>query len=606
MTTSAVCGVFRKVGRMPVLGKGCMKMRIAQKSICPTADGRRRLRDGLARFRREEDGSLIIFGLFAFVMMLLLAGVALDLMRFEERRTVLQNTIDRATLAAADLQQTLDPKAVVKDYFEKAGLAPPEDDDIIVTEGSLTDYRKVQVNVAQNMDTWFMELVGVDMLSTAAASTAEESVGQIEISLVLDVSGSMNSNSRLTNLKPAARSFVDQIFDSAEDGKVSISIIPYATQTSIGDGLASYFNMTAEQTDSTCIEFESAKGDFGTTALSFGFGPTDRVYQRNGHFDPFYKASPPSLTNCPTAVERDILPFSGDRDALKTYITNLTAQGNTSIDIGMKWGSALLDPSMQGVVDGMIADGDLPGAFAGRPFEFSDADALKILVIMTDGENTTEYRLRNNTASPTKYYDEGTSRLVRNPWYRTNSSTSDDYSLSQYSWWDAGRNQYWIAALDQWRSTAYGDGSTTTTTCGKRSCTTTTTNDPGYTGTPTSVPMTWQQVWKDMSITYLSDNIIYGAYDSSTTRNNWRPGSVTNPEVNSYINSAKDDLTLDMCSAAKNNGIRIYTIAFEAPTGGQQLLESCQNAGYYAVEGLDINDAFAGIVNSINKLRLTQ
>ena len=49
----------------------------------------------------------------------------------------------------------------------------------------------------------------------------------------------------------------------------------------------------------------------------------------------------------------------------------------------------------------------------------------------------------------------------------------------------------------------------------------------------------------------------------------------------------------------------IYTIAFEAPTQGQNLLESCQNAGYYAVEGLDINDAFAGIVNSINKLRLT-
>jgi len=74
---------------------------------------------------------------------------------------------------------------------------------------------------------------------------------------------------------------------------------------------------------------------------------------------------------------------------------------------------------------------------------------------------------------------------------------------------------------------------------------------------------------------------------------------------NTYIASAKDGMTRDVCDAAKANGIRIYTIAFEAPTQGQNLLESCQNAGYYAVEGLDINDAFAGIVNSINKLRLT-
>jgi Flp pilus assembly protein TadG len=564
-----------------------------------------RARAALGRFRREEEGSLIIFGLFAFVMMLLLAGVSLDLMRFEERRTTLQNTIDRASLAAADLQQTLDPKDVVKDYFAKAGLTPPADENIIVTQGMLSDYRKVEIKVSEQMPTWFMALVGVKTLSTPAASTAEESVGQIEISLILDISGSMNSNNRLKNLKPAAKSFVDQIFDSAEADKVSISIIPYATQVAISDDLASYFNMTAEHTYSNCIEFNPSAGDFDTTAVSFGFGASDRVYQRNGHFDPFYKASPPSLTNCPTETERQVLPFSGDRNQLKTYINNLTAEGNTSIDIGMKWGAALLDPSMQGVVDGMIDDGDLPSAFSDRPYSYDDNDALKIIVLMTDGENTTEYRLRNNTTS-NPYYDEGQSLLVRNPYYRTNGTSSDDWSINQYSLWDAAKHQYYIFAQGIWRNQAWGDGSTSTTTCDKKGkCTTTTTKDPGYVSSPTSVPMTWQDVWHDMSIYYFSDNIIYGAYSNSTQRNQWRPASVSNPKANTYIDNAKDGITLDICSAAKTEGIRIYTIAFEAPTGGQQLLESCQNAGYYAVEGLDINDAFAGIVNSINKLRLT-
>lgn len=573
------------------LGKGFVMSMIAPEEICVTAAASpdlRALRRAFGRFRREEDGSLLIFGLFAFVMMLLLAGVSLDLMRFEERRTVLQNTIDRASLAAADLQQTLDPKDVVRDYFQKAGLKPPAPEDIIVTEGTLSDYRKVEISVSEEMPTWFMALVGVKTLSAPASSTAEESVGQIEISLILDVSGSMNSGNRLTNLKPAAKSFVDQIFDSAEDDKVSISIIPYATQVSIGDDLASYFNLTVEHNYSTCIEFEASKGDFDTTAVSFGTGPSDRIYQRNGHFDPFYRASPPNLTNCPTEPERNVLPFSGDRNQLKTFIDNLTAEGNTSIDIGMKWGSALLDPSMQGVVDGMIASGDLPGAFSERPYAYDDKDALKIIVLMTDGANTTEYRLRNNTTS-NPYYDEGVSLLVRNPWYRTNGSSSDDWSRNQYSLWDASKNKYYIFAQSAWRTEAWGDKS----------------GDPGYSGSPTSIPMTWPDVWSDMSIYWFADNLIYKAYGSSSLRNKWRPASTSNPQANTYINSAKDGLTLDICGAAKAQGVRIFTIAFEAPTAGQQLLSQCQNSGYYAVEGLDINDAFSGIVNSINKLRLT-
>ncbi len=557
--------------------------------VAPATEPRRRaLHAAFGRFRREEDGSLLIFGLFAFVMMLLLAGVALDLMRFEERRTTLQNTIDRASLAAADLQQTLNPKDVVRDYFQKAGLKPPAPEDIIVTQGTLSDYRKVEIKVSEEMPTWFMALVGVKTLSTPASSTAEESVGQIEISLILDVSGSMNSNSRLTNLKPAAKNFVDKIFDSAEDDKVSISIIPYATQVSISDDLASYFNLTAEQTDSTCIEFDASKGDFDTTAVSFGSNPTDRIYQRNGHFDPFYKASPPRLMNCAPEADRHIMPFSGNRDKLKTFINNLSAEGNTSIDIGMKWGSALLDPSMQGVVDGMIAAGDLPGAFSERPYAFDDSEALKIIVLMTDGANTTEYRLRNNTTS-NPYYDEGPSLLYRNKYYLENSSTSDDWLKDQYSLYNPSTHKYYSFKKSAWRDKPWGDM----------------TGDAGFSGSPQAVEMTWQEVWSKMSIYYFSDEIIYRAYGSSSMRNKWRPASTSNPEVNTYIDNAKDALTLDICDAAKAQGIRIYTIAFEAPTEGQQLLNACQNAGYYAVEGLDINDAFAGIVNSINKLRLT-
>ncbi|PQV59055.1 Flp pilus assembly protein TadG [Defluviimonas denitrificans] len=549
----------------------------------------------LERFRREEEGSLLIFGLFCFVIMLMLAGVALDLMRFEERRTVLQNTIDRAALAAADLQQTLPPKEVVKDYFRKAGLKPPTDDQITVVNGNNGSSRKVSIAVAETVPTWFMKMAGVSSLSAPGISTAEESVGQIEISLILDVSGSMNSSSRLTNLKPAAKSFVDQMFDSTEADKITISIIPYATQVSLSDNLMSYFNVTNEHASSNCIEFEPSKGDFTTTSVSFGFGLFDRVYQRNGHFDPFYKASPPRLFNCAPDADREILPFSSDRDELKTFIDGLQAEGNTSIDLGMKWGAALLDPSMQGVVNSMADKGDLPDTTRGRPYAYTNGQVMKIIVLMTDGANTTEYKLRDA-------YDHNFSQVWRNMSYADGSNTINS-DVDQYSFYDPSKKKWYVPALDQWLDHAWGNS--TYTSCSKWSCTTK--NEPGYNGKDDAAfPLTWPEVWERISIYYLSDNIIAKAYGSSA-RNKWRPGSTSNPEVNTYVYSAKDDQTRALCDAAKAQDVRIYTIAFEAPWQGQQLLSQCasSDASHYEVEGLDIEDAFSGIVQSINKLRLT-
>lgn len=567
----------------------------------------RSLMKAISRFRKEEDGSLLIFGLFAFIMMLMLAGVSLDLMRFEERRTTLQNTIDRAALAAADRQQTLAPKEVVKDYFRKAGLTPPKDEDIIVTEGAFGSSRKVEIKMSESMNTWFMKMVGIDELETPAASTAQESVDQIEISLVLDVSGSMNSNNRLKNLKPAAKNFVDQMFDTSEPGKISISIVPYATQVSMSDDLASYFDLTSEHTFSNCIEFRDDEGDFDTPAVTLKGAIPGRTYQQNAHFDPFYRASPPVLMNCPdnaTLSNRQILPFSGDRTQLKNYIEALTADGNTSIDVGMKWGAALLDPSMQPVVSGMIGDGVRPAAFGDRPYAYDDPDnkfGLKIIVLMTDGANTTEYRIRNSTdQSPS--YEEGPSLLHRNLYYTENSSSSDDFSINQYSLWDESRGKYYLFRYDSWRDEPYGAKS----------------GDYGY-----NVPagsgakdyhMTWQEVWARMSVYYFADYIVKDAW-GSWQRNKWRPASVSEPIATTYINNEKDSRTKDICDAAKDpsRGVIIYSIAFEAPMDGQTLLKDCASASrdghgnnYFQVDGqTGIENAFAGIANAINKLRLT-
>ena len=77
----------------------------------------------LVKFTRDESGSMTPFTMMMFFLMLLIGGLAVDVMRHERTRVRLQQTLDNSVLAAAARSQTLDPEHVVEDYFEKAGLS---------------------------------------------------------------------------------------------------------------------------------------------------------------------------------------------------------------------------------------------------------------------------------------------------------------------------------------------------------------------------------------------------------------------------------------------------------------------------------------------------
>ncbi len=570
----------------------------------------------LSRFRREEDGSLLIFGLFCFVCMLFLAGVALDLMRFEDRRTVQQNTIDRAILAAADLDQKDNCSDVVKDYFKKAGLTTPKDSDIKCNQGTLGEWRTAQACSVEQMPTWFMTAWNIKTMQTPACGTAEERAGNVEISLVLDVSGSMDSNNRLINLKPAAKAFIDQMFDTVEDDHLSINLITYSTQAAAGPDLYKYFYTTGEHSSSTCLDF--ATPDYASAAMRVKATPVgspplpvEVPYKQTGYFEPFHTTMNTSgsfdennwLTECPSDTKepwRKTLAFSGDRSALKSRIDSLVASGNTSIDIGMKWGAGLLDPGMNSVVRALNAEGKVQSEFTSRPYAYTDAEVLKVIVLMTDGENTTEYRLK------TAFDGNGTDNTVdptdKRLWVNSSAAYASVTDLRKYSFYDANHsgNKYFRFVDNTWQSQPWGY------------------NQSDISGTDYTTQMEWPDVWKVMSVGYFADNVIckaygtnsYGGYSSSacqTERDKWRV-SASNPMTLSKIAyTTKDTNTLSACTAAKAQGVMVFTIGFEAPTNGQTLLKSCASspAHFYSVAGLNIQTAFKSIAQSINKLRLT-
>lgn len=526
---------------------------------------------------------MMIFALVVFIGMLVGAGMAVDFMRYEANRSRMQATLDRATLAAAALNQPLDAEAVVIDYFAKSGLENYTLD-VEVDEG--LNYKTVTASVTTDLGTYFLNMVGIDILTAAASGTAEERIQNVEISLVLDVSGSMGSYSRLTNLKSAAKEFVSTLLEASDTDTVSISIVPYNANVVVGARLAQEYTITDEHSYNTCVRFAAA--DFQSAALD----PSAAI-ERLAHFDYSTSSGTSPINNpwCDDDDTRSILAFSTDENDLDDRIDDLFADGNTAADVGMKWGVALLDPSSQSVLNGLIDSGDANAALAGRPVSYDENDTIKVVVLMTDGQNTSQYDIKAARKSG-----------LSDVWIDTEATGSDKYSV-----WDDDYEAYYYPHDGSWNDEPLGAGTVTDTvvTCtwkkkGKKLKWVCTEEEVEVEGESTAYNLTYPELWNTFSTRYVG-SYLYGW--SSSMNSNFRYSYET------FVDGDEsDDRLLDICTAAKNAGITVFTIGFEAPSHGQNIMESCasSSAHYYDVDGLEITDAFNAIAATMQKLKLVQ
>ncbi len=580
-----------------------------------------RIRSRLNAFVGEEDGALYLFGMFTFLMMLVICGVAVDYMRYESVRTKLQNTTDNAVLAAADMSQDLDGAAIVADHFDKAGLSAylssnPDHE-------STANSRKKTAEAELPLDTYFLKLLDTDTLTAIAQATAEETIGDIEISMVLDVSGSMRG-SKLTAMQEAANTFLTTVFDDTDEGRLTVSIIPYAEQVSVGAGLlGGYANVTEEHDYSNCVEW--AADDYLTTAV-----PDTMTLTRAGHFDPSndkYRAAddnPFNYYTCPIEESREIFPLSSNEQGLKDFVNNLEADGWTATDTGIKWGVTLLDPASQQTVENVALpvdpddiDPDTEYVIAtehiGLPREYSTADVLKVLVVMSDGENTYQHRLKDEyrdgltevwyhdstetysiyegIATVYEYETTCTTEWVwtkkKKSWYQKEVTTCEDVVVGQSEapQWRIGvpNGSYHSEYTDERKFATYID-------------------DNGDLDDPDNIEeesylLSWPQLFNLFTPEYIDDEDIYGE-------------SGMNYPVEYLNGSTMNTRTNNICTAAKDAGIQVYTVGFDITAGGtaETVLENCASSDshYFDVDEEEIEYAFEAIANNIGLLRLTE
>ena len=642
-------------------------------------------------YLEDEGGSIAIFIVISFVMILMLGGIAVDIMRFEMRRVALQETLDRATLAAANvvLPPTTSPQSVVTEWFDKAGLGNELTVDYFppTVGGSATaSSREATARAKVRSYNHFMQMLEMPYIEGPAVSVAQQGVSKIEVMMVLDITGSMSqtsgSTTKIAALRQAASNFVTILKYSKDAGGaytvnkdpnnlISIGMVPYASNVNVPDALRDQFNVTdvsswdgvanagVNSPDINCLEIPTST--YSQTGLStddtISMAPvvlatksavtpgtnttagTTGTGTKAGGVITLSKNTPPgipskntdnfvcnhgdnfSTTGIDESASNQLLLPTTNITTIKNQIAQLNPRGRTSIAVGMRWGTAMIDEDARPIYTSLRGS---EAAMLGRPANNDAADTRKIIVLMTDGTHVAS----ENVIAPFK---TGLSPIWRgtdgNMVIRyTNGGLAKTGGLrpgltattNTCSGWviPAGREFFAPhlkenAVKAKFKATdAEGLGSGTaaavTGACDPRAWISSA-GIPSWPGSGTVRQLDWSEVWRYASV----DWVIRQLYMRSGVDGTNNYTAVYNQFVAPYLGSTTymDTLLNTNCTAAKTAGIEVFGIIL-GDNVTETPIKNCSSPGtgyYYKVTNADnLNAAFEQIAVLISDLKLTQ
>jgi len=347
----------------------------------------------LKRFGRDQNASILpIFGLMV-IMLVAISGAAYDITRTVNAREKLSYAIDAAALSvAADLSTTVMSDSEITEALEnsfRANLSQDEFlDDVIVNLNFDVDSDNGVIAVCSSamLSSYFIdfggygkEALGPSVLGFGTCGSVTYSRFDVELALVLDVTGSMRND--MDTLRDASDGLVDILIPEdtdEDDSKVRISLVPYSQGVNLGTYADKVKGGDFGYSDGSDCVTERQDYDDGTDEYEVKL--TDIRYDYYDETEP-----PPAGTffggdSWGCAADSEMIPLTADRDALIDAIEDLEASGWTAGQTGVVWGWNSLSPNYSHV---WPSDSE--------PEDYDNEDVLKFAIIMTDGDNNRYY-----------------------------------------------------------------------------------------------------------------------------------------------------------------------------------------------------------------------
>jgi Flp pilus assembly protein TadG len=200
----------------------------------------RHLRNRLRAFVGAERGNVMITFALATIPMVGFIGAAVDYSRGNSAKAAMQSALDATALILSKEAQKMNSDALNSkaEAIFKAQFHRPDVTNLVVTPGftdSGNGNYKLTLAASGTVPTTFARVIGQEQMNLSVSTDVVWGVKRLELALALDVTGSMASNNKMTELKKAAKSLLTTLKGTAKkDGDVRVAIVPFAVDVNVG------------------------------------------------------------------------------------------------------------------------------------------------------------------------------------------------------------------------------------------------------------------------------------------------------------------------------------------------------------------------------------
>jgi len=260
----------------------------------------------------------------------------------------------------------------------------------------------VEVKITKQLPSLFSSF----LLGASARTLSARSVGytpyvqsrNLEIAMVLDLSGSMNGNTEVSGLtklqaqKNAAKALLDIVIQPNQSPYTSrAAIVPFSDSVNVG---SAYFTTATNKTLQNAAGTNPWSGVVERPgSYRFKDDPPSSVYGWFGEFktkkESAYGPYPQyldDLTSQTPGASNVIRPLSSNKESLKTMVQGTAATGSTAGHIGLAWAWYTVSPKWNSIFTGTA----LANAH-------NTANTYKAIVIMSDFDMNSYYEYNNGS-----------------------------------------------------------------------------------------------------------------------------------------------------------------------------------------------------------------